>query len=298
MKSISSPKILKVNLVVCILLLLLFVLAIWTDANNQTIYNNYIPLRAEYLKPSNLSYAPGLVEPIIEVPLESEIVYNLDYYLNEYSAILEFFCQLFDYQYDDIINDLKTRETDVFEITNIGYLKDQDGNLETYPNFEFGLIEYFYDLNNNKSKLRNVQYRPYQGDAAYVENLILYFSTIYQNVDAKDLLSIGAAESGYYKVTYMLKYNNVYGGMSSKGLIKHNNIEQGVLAYVRMMSRNYYGQGLTSLEAIGRVYCPVKENGVKKASSHWLKLVRSAQKKYQDYPDTMVFNELKWQAEI
>ena len=111
-------------------------------------------------------------------------------------------------------------------------------------------------------------------------------------MDAKTLLSIGAAESGYYKVKFMLKYNNVYGGMGSKGLIKHNNIEQGVLAYVRMMSKSYYGKGLTTLPAIGRVYCPVKENGVKKASSHWLKLVKTAQKKYQNYPTTMTFNEL------
>lgn len=140
--------------------------------------------------------------------------------------------------------------------------------------------------------MRNVQYRPYKGNAAYVENLIIYFSEIYDNVDSKALLSIGAAESGYYKVKYMLKKNNVYGGMGSGGLIKYNNIEQGVLSYVRLMSKNYYGKGLTTLETIGQVYCPVTENGVKKASSHWLKLVKNAGNKYKKYPDTIVFSEL------
>ena len=164
--------------------------------------------------------------------------------------------------------------------------------MKKYPNFEYGLIEYFYSLNKSNSKLRNVKYRPYKGNAKYVENLIRYFSSIYENVDGTTLLSIGAAESGYYKVKFMLKYNNVYGGMSSKGLIKHNNIEQGVLSYVRLMSRNYYGKGRTTLESIGQVYCPVTENGVKKASSHWLHLVTSAKKKYKKYSSTMTLSEV------
>ena len=58
--------------------------------------------------------------------------------------------------------------------------------------------------------------------------LIQYFADIYDNVDKQTILGIGAAESGYYKVKYMLKNNNIYGGMSSKGLIRHNNIELGV----------------------------------------------------------------------
>jgi len=289
MKSISSTKILKVNIVVCILILLLFVLSIWTNANAKTIKEDTLSLGYPQ---SSFEYTSGLIINIINVEPEAEIVYNLDYYINEYQDVIRFFCQVFDYQYDDIIKNLKQREEGTSEYTNIGYLKDKKGNLKTYPNFEYGLIEYFYHLNNSNSKLRKVTYRPYKGDAKYIENLIVYFSTIYPNVDAKTLLSIGAAESGYYKVKFMLKYNNVYGGMGSKGLIKHNNIEQGVLAYVRMMSKSYYGKGLTTLPAIGRVYCPVKENGVKKASSHWLKLVKTAQKKYQNYPTTMTFNEL------
>lgn len=90
----------------------------------------------------------------------------------------------------------------------------------------------------------------------------------------------------------MLKYNNVYGGMSSKGLIKHNNIEQGVLSFVRLMSRNYYGKGLNTLESIGKVYCPVYNNGVKQASSHWINLVTNTKSKYINYTDTITIENL------
>ena len=291
MKSVSSPKIL--NIVLAIAILLLFVLVVWTGDKGK-------PLAKEKLisdalnTPMELTYNKlGFVSYIINEQVIVEVK-DQDYYIKQQAETIRFFCRLFDYQYDDIISDLKSKETEdeVFEATNIGYLKDKAGNINTYPNFEYGLIEYFYNLNNSNSKLRKVKYVPYTGDAKYVENLIIYFSSIYPNVDAKALLSIGAAESGYYKVKYMLKYNNVYGGMSSKGLIKHNNIEQGVLSFVRLMSKNYYGKGLTTFEAIGRVYCPVNDNGVKKASAHWLSLVKNAKNKYDSYPSTITFNEL------
>ncbi len=106
------------------------------------------------------------------------------------------------------------------------------------------------------------------------------------------MLSIGAAESGYYKVKYMLKKNNVYGGMSTSGLIRHDNIELGVLSYIRMMSKNYYAKGLTTKAAIGKVYCPVFENGMKKASSHWINLVTTAENKYQNYKNEININDI------
>lgn len=100
-------------------------------------------------------------------------------------------------------------------------------------------------------------------------------------MDYLTAVSIGAAESGYYKVTYMLKANNIFGGMSSNGLIKYKNIEYGVLSYVRLLSKNYYGKGLNTLESIGRVYCPAYDkNGQKVASSHWINLVSKAKEYY------------------
>jgi len=161
-----------------------------------------------------------------------------------------------------------------------------------YPNFEYGLIEYFYNLNKTNKSLRNEKHIPYQGDTKYIKDLIIYFSNIYQNVDPIVLLAIGAAESGHYRAQGMLNANNVFGGMLNRRLIRYNNIEVGVLTYVRMMSRNYYGQGLTTLETIGRKFCPRVENGVTQASSHWLSLVRSVKRNYQDYTYTITLNEI------
>ena len=48
------------------------------------------------------------------------------------------------------------------------------------------------------------------------------------------------------------------------------------------MSKYYYGKGLTTLHEIGRVYCPVFENGIKIASPHWIDLVTRAQDYYAE----------------
>lgn len=196
---------------------------------------------------------------------------------------VDFFTKAFGVDVNLIKDDLKARNTDgKFEINNIGALKNSKGELKEYDSFEKGFIEYMYDyVNKNPKNVKN-KYTPYNGSAKYVENLIKYYTSIYNNVDYLTAISIGAAESDYYKVKYMLNYNNVYGGMSSKGLIKHKNIELGVLSFIRLLSYNYYGKGLNTKEAIGKVYCPRYENGVKVASSHWLSLVSTAMKHYKD----------------
>lgn len=294
MKSkVSSPKIL--NIVFCIVILLVFVLTFATRINAEVLNDNaseVIPLSIEIgYTYQSLDYKLNQDETQKEI---EPIILDLNYYLNEYKTTIKFFADAFDYKYDDIIEDLKQRGKDnyTFEYTNIGYLKDSGENLKTFPNFEYGLVEYFMNLNEIKTVQRNINYRPYAGDADYVEKLISYYTTIYDNVDKITLLSIGAAESGHYEVKFMLNYNNVYGGMSKSGLIKHNNIEQGVLSYVRLMSRNYYGKGLTTLESIGQVYCPVYINGVKKASSHWVNLVTSVKENYINYTDTITIKSL------
>jgi hypothetical protein len=233
--------------------------------------------------------------------IQEEIIsYNLEYYLETNMDTIQFFAKMFGYNLEDVIYNLKEREdnNDVFVSTNIGYLKDSDGNLKIYDNFEYGLIEFFYDLNENYSNLRHQTYEPYEGNADYIEKLIIYYSNIYTNVDMTTLLSIGAAESGYYEVKYMLKYNNIYGGMSSKGLIKHNNIELGVLTYVKMMSQNYYAKGLNDIYSIGKIYCPVIKDGQKQASPNWINLVEKANEKYQNYQNDITINDLTNSAVI
>ena len=270
------------NIVLCVIILLIFAFIIGKRTNAATFADSsseVIPLKKQLE-----SNYPDLLSnfKFNNNKEEKEEELDLNYYLEEYKETIKFFSKLFDYEYEDIINNLILRNDEEFILTNIGNLKDKEGNKEEYINFEYGLIEYFYHLNDTKELKRNVIYRPYLGESDYVEDLIIYFSSIYENVDSITLLSIGAAESGYYKVSYMLNRNNVYGGMSCSKLIAYNNIEQGILSYVRLMSKYYYGKGLTTLHEIGRVYCPVFENGIKIASPHWIDLVTRAQDYYAE----------------
>lgn len=291
-KNVSSVKIL--NIIVCIILLITFAVI----GTKIDVHADEITSSSDEVLPSisKLGYTyPSLIKSLnTNNSTEKVITYDLDYYIDTNMETIKFFSRSFGYKLEDVIYNLKTREKENnnFISTNIGYLKDKDGNLLVFDNFEYGLIEFFYDLNENYKDLRHVSYVPYTGNSDYVEKLIMYYTSIYTNVDRTTLLSIGAAESGYYKVKFMLRYNNVYGGMSSRGLIKHNNIELGVLSFVRMMSRNYYGKGLDNVYSIGRVYCPVFENGQKQASSHWIGLVNTAKKKYSSYTEEIKIEDL------
>lgn len=279
-KKLSSLKI--HNIIVCAIILIIFVIfgAINTNAEEVS--------QKEEVLPSNNIRIGYSYRKLIEEEQNKEVSkYNI---LEAKKEEIKFFSNIFDYDYEVILEDLTIINQNDFNEYNIGLLTDKNGNLLEYNSFEYGLIEYFYNLNNTNKIKRNTKYIPYTGDSNYIENLIIYFSNIYNNVDTKLLLSIGAAESGYYKVKYMLNYNNVYGGMSSKGLIKYNNIELGTLSYVRMMSKNYYAKGLTTKYSIGKVYCPVINDGVKTASPHWINLIDKALNKY-NFHDTNI--ELK-----
>ena len=186
-----------------------------------------------------------------------------------------------------------------FDKTNIGFILNEDGSVKQYKNVLYGLVEYFYNYIEVNPKKVNKKWIPYTGNSEYVENLIIYYTKqIYTNVDTALALSIGASESGYYKVKYMLKCNNIFGGMSSKGLIKYKNMEFGVLSYVRMLSKKYVGKGLTTIESIGRKYCPTRDSfGNKIASPHWVSLVNTAMKKYKDYGTVIEANDLLTERE-
>lgn len=287
-KDLSSLKIL--NIIICLLLLTVFVVLTRPKNVDASTSDDYPSIK--------LGYDFKKLEFITNVNIHEDesniITYDLDYYLEEKKDTIAFFAKAFGYNYNDVIKDLQTKndKEEVFLMTNIGFLKNKNNELLNFENFEYGLIEYFYNLNKTKTLKRTNKYVPYSGSASYVENLIMYYSTIYTNVDQTLMLSIGAAESGYYQVKYMLKKNNVYGGMSTKGLIRHDNIELGVLSYIRMMSRNYYAKGLTTKSAIGKVYCPVFEGGIKRASSHWINLVTTAENKYQNYKNKININDI------
>ncbi len=299
------------HIVCCLVLLVVFMLTIGVHINaegknGEAIADSSSEVVPLVIKPNaTLSYFSSMIKNEVELAgpkeevmectneelsdsTEDSIESEIDHYITTYSHDIYLLSKAFGVKYEKVLEDLRNRyytNTQKLEQTNIGYLRTKSGKLKTFDSALYGLVEYFYDFverNPNQVSKKRV---PYTGGAKYIENLIIYFTThIYTNVDPVIALSIGAAESGYYKVKFMLKSNNVYGGMSSKGLIKYNNIEYGVLSYIRTLSNSYYGKGLNTISKIGKKYCPkYDELGNKIASPHWIKLVSTAKKKYTKY---------------
>lgn len=248
------------------------------------LHNGYAS--AGYTEKSN-DTAP-VVEELPPSAMPKVVLLNIDEdkkstesFLKENKNTIDFMSKTFGIKSEHIVNNLlEINEKNTYVENNIGLLKNKKGELKKFKSFEEGLIEYLFEFASSHKKLVSSKTTPYTGKASYVIDLIKYFTSIYNNVDYLTAVSIGAAESGHYTVKTMLRCNNVYGGMSSKGLIKYKNIEYGVLSYIRLLSKNYYAKGLTTVESIGKVYCPRYENGKKVASSHWLSLVRANMQKY------------------
>ena len=289
------------HILCCLILLLAFVITI-TRVNAQTESDlvvsetkDTVPLKTLIkVKSLKLKDINDNVSFYTKYDTPRVVEKNINYYIEVEEETLKFFSKAVGYDIEFIKEDLLNKSNiDNYEPTNIGSLKDKNVNIMKFDSIEYGIVEYFYDLLNNKPGKRKKIINQYSGSSDYVEKLIMYYTKIYTNVDSSLALSIGAAESGYYKVKYMLNKNNIYGGMSSNGLIQHENIELGTLRYVRMLSKNYIEKGLTTLESIGRVYCPTtNEYGQKVASSHWINLVNTAKNKYSKYTQNIEIKDL------
>lgn len=235
---------------------------------------------------------PVLNEKEIEIEnIETEIIDEVEEIsayeeiLNEQQKLIEFYANLFNVPIDIIKNDLiaKSKDEEIIDINNLGYLKDENNILITHANIDLGLIAYFEDflIKNPEYKTSNIT--PYTGNSEYVKSLIAYFTNVYTDVDYNIAITIGAAESGHYTAKSMLSVNNIFGGMYNKKLIRYHNIEYGVYRYIKLLNNNYFGKGLNTFETIGRYYCPKTINGVRQASPHWLSLVHNIKHKYEGH---------------
>lgn len=206
---------------------------------------------------------------------------TIDTFITNNEEQLRFYSNVFSINYDDAVAKLRERNANVDQLNynNIGLIGDEN-EIYTYSSVDRGILEYFLYLEKNNPELVNKVYVPCDKDAEYIEALVEYFSSLYPNVDHKLMLSIAAAESGYFTAGGMLAKNNIYGGMGNGGLISYHNIEYGVLMYIKKMSEDYYDKGLNTKESIGYVFCPKVENGVKTVSSHWISLVNKALERY------------------
>ena len=206
--------------------------------------------------------------------MQSVATYNIEEDLDEFitsnSNTFEFYCKTFGIKLEDlkksILDSNKENRLNKNDLGNTG---------KNYESLDKNLIDYLFSLKNTNPKLFNQKYSNGNNySKEYVYSLVDYYSTIYDNVDAKTLKAIAYIESGNLNSNYMLKSNNIYGGMSSNGLIKYKNIEYGVLSYVKLMSEKYYAKGLTTIETIANKY--------NLGSKSWISNVKSSLSKFKD----------------
>ena len=208
---------------------------------------------------------------------DAEKASAMDLIFNTHKDSITFLCKTFGADENTIKNNLKQINSDekVNEL-NIGRIGSA-----SFSSFDRGLVEYLFSYAEKNPGNINNTYVPYNGSSTYVENLIKYYTSLYPEVDYLAAISIGAAESGYYTVKFMLNKNNIYGGMGSGGLIQFKTIEYGTLYYIKYLYSNYYSKGVTSLEAIGKSYCPSTDSsGNRIASPHWINLINKAKVHY------------------
>ena len=73
-------------------------------------------------------------------------------------------------------------------------------------------------------------------------------------------LAIARLETGHFTSRAYKEGNNV-GGMSVDEVpLEYDSLYEGVDAFVSNLAENYFGQGLTTVDEIGKKYCPVNEN--------------------------------------
>lgn len=92
-------------------------------------------------------------------------------------------------------------------------------------------------------------------------------------IDYKLAIAISKHETGVY-TSYAFKDLNNVGGMmywTEKGMLlrKYNTLEEGIIAFVSNLKRNYIDIGLTSIEEIQKKYAPVgiNDNGT---NQYWV----------------------------
>ncbi|MCR5223756.1 MAG: hypothetical protein K6C11_01265 [Bacilli bacterium] len=302
------------HIVACAIILITFVIAMVMYTNvdglanecsmNGREHSEVVPLLSIEF---NNSFLTLVQQNEVEAGPKQEVIIKkteLDNYITTYLDDIKFLCYTLSIDYKDFIKHLyklynDNYETYGFDETNVGYIKDGKGRLKSYINAKYGLVEYIYAYVDKNPKKQNIRRVGYTGSSNYVENLIRYYTSIYTNVDTNIALSIGAAESGYYKAKGMIRAGNVYGGMSSGGLIHYDNIEIGVLSYIRLLSNSYFGKGLNTFSKIGYRYCPtIDNNGNKIVSPNWMNLVNTAKKKYDKQDRKISASDLLGKIEI
>ena len=211
------------------------------------------------------------------------INYNVDAEVPETSRILS---------EEEILNIFLTNNTDIIKFMSDMFQVDhevllnklredyQSINLLDTDDLDRTLLDYLIALEDSNPEMFSNTLNTSDPSKEYMVALIKYFCDYYGNVDFSIAAAIAQIESGY-SAKSMLNKNNIFGGMSSGGLIKYKNIEYGIYSYIKLLSEGYFGKGLTTVESIGRIYNPTyNEAGVKIAKPSWVANVSNAMSDY------------------
>ncbi len=246
-----------------ILVLILFCLFIMYNVlfkvKNNTILNNADNISYGHVSLKNNNFTK---EKEIKIFLDSYD--KLDFILNTFQIDKDTFIELV---YKENENNDKFNCLDVFN-TNV-----------IYSSSDKSIIYYLSQLEIKNPELFDNNYTSEIYSEEYIISLIDYFTNIFDNVDPVIAKSIGLIESGYTSVN-MLSKNNIYGGMSGGVLISYKSIEYGVMKYIKLLSDNYFSQGLVTVEDICYKYNPIVINGVKSINYTWVNNVKLAMEKY------------------
>lgn len=91
------------------------------------------------------------------------------------------------------------------------------------------------------------------------------------NVDPALLTAIAQHETGNGKSRAAIEKNNIAGMMGQNGLKSYATVEESIMDMARNLSKNYIGQGLTTLGEIGAKYAPVGANNDPTGlNNHWV----------------------------
>lgn len=102
----------------------------------------------------------------------------------------------------------------------------------------------------------------------------IYNTSIENGLDenqAKILISISKHETGNWTSKAFKNKNNFGGVMCSTGLRNYPSYDEGLAHFVQLLKNRYFDKGLTTIEQIGHVYCPVgASNDPTGVNQYWI----------------------------
>ncbi|WHZ05410.1 glucosaminidase domain-containing protein [Neobacillus sp. YX16] len=91
------------------------------------------------------------------------------------------------------------------------------------------------------------------------------------NIDPALLAAVAQHETGNGTSKAAIEKNNVAGMMGKNGLKSYASVEESIMDMARNLSKNYLGEGLSSISQIGAKYAPIgAANDPTKLNNHWV----------------------------